>query len=351
MHANVGLSGGYSEDSSEEDTDSDSSAEAKDAQDNSAEQRRKPVLAPLGPQEEEPKDIVQHMKTKKITQPVKPEEGREQVKPERMVIDPIPDADRDQLPQEAIGENDNTPEDMVADTSTSAEGDQLPPEAIVPKKAPSEVVIKDPSTRDIPKTSQRKEPSERPTRSRQTGKLGPSKRTEGKRYNLRSRPYDRTDHSSSDDDTVVDELERVKLTETEQHSDHDTEGAAAPSRRRDSESTIIYDPNEVADDSHGRTGSTKRERTESTESCYDSDDPIHAMKTARILDYDSEGEDESEDEDHPEDVTLVSQGPQPFEAYTTSADFGIFELCSDIPVNIHVDDIIEASESSSDDEY
>ena len=236
---------------------------------------------------------------------------------------------------------------MVADTSIGAEGDQLPPEAIVPKKAPSEVVMKDPSTRDIPKTSQRKEPSERPTTSRQTGKLGPSKRTEGKRYNLRSRPYDRTDHSSSDDDTVVDELERVKLTEIEQQTDHDTEGAAAPSSRRDSESTIIYDPNEVADDSHGRTGSTKRERTESTESCYDSDDPIHAMKTARI--DDSEDEDESEDGNHPTDITSVSQGPQPFEAYTTSADFGIFELCSDIPVNI--EDIIEASESSSDDEY
>ena len=71
------------------------------------------------------------------------------------------------------------------------------------------------------------------------------------------------------------------------------------------------------------------------------------MKTARI--DDSEDEDESEDEVHPNDITLVSQGPQPFEAYTTSADVGIFELCSDIPVNI--DDIIEASESSSDDEY
>ena len=344
MHANVGLSGGYSEDSSEEDTDSDSSAEAKD---DSAEQRGKPVLAPLGPKEEKPEDIVQHMKNEEITQPAKPEERREQVKPEEMVTDPIPDADRDQLPQEAIGEKDNTPEDMVADTSTGAEGDQLPPEAIVPKKAPSEVVMKDPSTRDIPKTSRRKESSERPTTSRQTGKLGPSKRTEGKRYNLRSRPYDRTDHSSSDDDTIVDELERVKLTKVEQQTDHDTEGAAAPSSRRDSESTIIYDPNEVADDSHGRTGSTKRERTESTESCYDSDDPIHAMKTARI--DDSEDEDESEDGNHPTDIISVSQGPQPFEAYTTSADFGIFELCSDIPVNI--DDIIEASESSSDDEY
>ena len=118
MHANVGLSGGYSEDSSEEDTDIDSSAKAKG---DSAEQRGKPVLTPLGPKEEEPEDIVQHMKTKEITQPVKPEEGREQVIPERMVLDPIPDADRDQLTQEAIGEKDNTPEDMVADTSTSAE--------------------------------------------------------------------------------------------------------------------------------------------------------------------------------------------------------------------------------------
>ena len=71
------------------------------------------------------------------------------------------------------------------------------------------------------------------------------------------------------------------------------------------------------------------------------------MKTARI--DDSEDEDESEDGNHPTDITSVSQGPQPFEAYTTSADFVIFELCSDIPVDI--DDIIEASESSSDDEY
>ena len=45
---------------------------------------------------------------------------------------------------------------MVADTSTGAEGDQLLPEAIELEKAPSEVVMKDPSTRDIPKTSQRK---------------------------------------------------------------------------------------------------------------------------------------------------------------------------------------------------
>ena len=212
MHANVGLSRGYSEDSSEEDTDSDSSAEREDAQDNSAEQQGKPVLAPMRSREEEPADIVQHMKNEETTQPVKPEKGREQVKPEEMVTDPIPDADRDQLPQEANGEKDNTPEDMVADTSTDAEGDQLPPEAIEPLKAPSEVVRRDPSTRDIPKTSQRKEPLERPTTSKQTGKLGPSKGTKGKRYCLRSRPYDRTGHSSSDDDTVVDELERVKLT-------------------------------------------------------------------------------------------------------------------------------------------
>ena len=71
------------------------------------------------------------------------------------------------------------------------------------------------------------------------------------------------------------------------------------------------------------------------------------MKTTRI--DDSEDENESEAEDYPQDITLVSQGPQPFEAYTTSADFGIVELCRDIPVDI--DDIIEASESSSDNEY
>ena len=71
------------------------------------------------------------------------------------------------------------------------------------------------------------------------------------------------------------------------------------------------------------------------------------MKTARI--DDSEDEDESEDEDHPKDITLVSQRPQHFEAHTTSAYFGTFELCRDIPVDI--DDIIEASESSSDNKY
>ena len=71
------------------------------------------------------------------------------------------------------------------------------------------------------------------------------------------------------------------------------------------------------------------------------------MKTARI--DDSEDENESEDEDYPQDITLVSQGPQPFEAYTTSADFGIFELCRDIPVDI--DNSIEVSESSYNNEY
>ena len=69
-----------------------------------------------------------------------------------------------------------------------------PPESIEPKEAPGEVVIEDPETRDTPETSPGTEPSDQPTTCRQTG---PSKRTDMKRYNLRSRPDDRTDHSSS----------------------------------------------------------------------------------------------------------------------------------------------------------
>ena len=76
--------------------------------------------------------------------------------------------------------------------------------------------------------------------------------------------------------------------------------------RRDSESTIIYDPHEYADVSTGHACTSKRDRSEFSDSDTEPTTEIaQAMKYARV--------DDSEDEDPSE--TVVNQVPDKSETF------------------------------------
>ena len=148
-----------------------------------------------------------------------------------------------------------------------------------------------------------------------------------KRYNLRSRPYQRIDHSLCKYDN-----DKESLTNESTSKNNIMEGVEGEPdvqnkiTRRDSESTIIYDPNEYADVSTGQTGSFKRDRSELSDSDTEpTTDTAQAMKYARV--------DDSEDEDPSETVVnQVSDKSETFLHYINSA-YHISRLFQDIPVD------------------
>ena len=108
--------------------------------------------------------------------------------------------------------------------------------------------------------------------------------------------------------------------------------------RRDSESKIIYDPNEYADVSTGQTGSFKRDRSELSDSDTEpTTDTAQAMKYARV--------DDSEDEDPSETVVnQVSDKSETFLQDINSA-YHISRLFQDVPVDIDSNIEYESDES------
>ena len=112
--------------------------------------------------------------------------------------------------------------------------------------------------------------------------------------------------------------------------------------RRDSESTIIYDPNEYADASTGLTGRFKIYRSELSDS---DTEPI--TETAQAMKYDRV--DDSEDEDPSE--TVVNQVFNKSETFIQDINsaYDISRLFQDSPVNIDSNIEYESDESIEDD--
>ena len=117
-----------------------------------------------------------------------------------------------------------------------------------------------------------------------------------KRYNLRSCPYQRLDHSLCKNNN-----DKESLTNESTSKNNIMEGVEGEPdvqnniTRRDSESTIIYDPNEYADVSTGHTCTSKRDRPKLSDSDTEpTTETAQAMKYARV--------DDSEDEDPSETV-------------------------------------------------
>ena len=149
-----------------------------------------------------------------------------------------------------------------------------------------------------------------------------------KRYNLRSRPYQRIDHSLCKNNN-----DKESLTNESTSKNNIMEGVEGEPdvqnniTRRDSESTIIYDPNEYADVSTGHACTSKRDRSELSDSDTEpTTETAQAMKYARV--------DDSEDE-HPSEtvVNQVSDKSETFLQAINSA-YHISRLFQDIPVNI-----------------
>ena len=108
--------------------------------------------------------------------------------------------------------------------------------------------------------------------------------------------------------------------------------------RRDSESKIIYDPNECAVVSTGHACTSKRDRSELSDSDTEpTTETAQAMKYARV--------DDSEDEDPSETVvSQVSNKPETFIQDINSA-YDISRLFQDIPVNVDSNIEYESDES------
>ena len=112
--------------------------------------------------------------------------------------------------------------------------------------------------------------------------------------------------------------------------------------RRDSESTIICDPHEYADVSSGHACTSKRDRSELSDSDTEPTTEIEqAMKYARV--------DDSEDEDPSE--TVVNQVQDKSETFLQDINsaYHISRLFQDIPVNIDSNIEYESDESIEDD--
>ena len=160
-----------------------------------------------------------------------------------------------------------------------------------------------------------------------------------KRYNLRVRPYERIGHSLYKD-TNEDEA-FIKESTSQGNIMEGVEGEPYVQNkitRRDSESTIIYDPNECADVSTGHACRSKRDRSELSDSDTEpTTDTAQAMKYARV--------DDSEDEDPSETVVnQVSDKSETFLQDINSA-YHISRLFQDIPVNIDSNIEYESDES------
>ena len=88
-----------------------------------------------------------------------------------------------------------------------------------------------------------------------------------KRYNLRARPYERNGHSvykdTNEDEAFIKESTSQSNIMEGVERERDVQNKIT---RRDSETTIIYDPNEYADVSTGQACRSKRDRSELSDS-------------------------------------------------------------------------------------
>ena len=212
-------------------------------------------------------------------------------------------------------EQENTP-DITTDTNES----DVPPVA-------DEVILD--GTSGV-STSNTDKPEEHVQEKQQVGipvQFSSKTKAPTKRYNLRSRPYQRIDHSlckyNNDKESLTNESTSKNNIMEGVEGEPDVQNKIT---RRDSESTIIYDPNEYADVSTGQTGSFKRDRSEFSDSDTEpTTDTAQAMKYARV--------DDSEDEDPSETVVnQVSDKSETFLQDINSA-YHISRLFQDIPID------------------
>ena len=164
-----------------------------------------------------------------------------------------------------------------------------------------------------------------------------------KRYNPWLCPYQRIDHSlcknNNDKESLTNESTSKNNIMEVVEGEPDVQNNIT---RRDSDSTIIYDPNEYAYVSTGHACTSKRDRSELSDSDTEpTTETAQAMKYARV--------DDSEDEDPSETVVnQVSDKSETFLQDINSA-YHISRLFQDIPVNIDSNIEYESDESIEDD--
>ena len=261
------------------------------------------------------------------------------------------------VPSQLGGTNKQEPEQLEDRTMVQIQPqdgyeEQLPHDTIEDRDSSKEVVLHEEPRAPVQRTNQTAR-DEVPDISQPSTSKG---KKPTKKYNLRPRPYARTDHSWNKykgNDSILENKDSSAKVMVEDASDETHDFKDDPPMSNDgedkithndnvsmkdtSQETIIYDPTEFTRELSGRSDSIKRQRSDSTESTHEvGSEDIHAAKLQRV--------DDSEDSDNQEPgVSMVFNGSETFGTEDTNNVYSIAELFHDIPVQI--DSSIEDFES------
>ena len=261
------------------------------------------------------------------------------------------------VPSQLGGTNKQEPEQLEDRTMVQIQPqdgyeEQLPHDTIEARDSSKEVVLHEEPRAPVQRTNQTAR-DEVPDISQPSTSKG---KKPTKKYNLRPRPYARTDHSWNKykgNDSILENKDSSAKVMVEDASDETHDFKDDPpmsddgedkithndnvSMKDTSQETIIYDPTEFTRELSGRSDSIKRQRSDSTESTHEvGSEDIHAAKLQLV--------DDSEDSDNQEPgVSMVFNGSETFGVEDTNNVYSIAELFHDIPVQI--DSSIEDFES------